>query len=504
MTRSIALLALFVCGFAPEPRRGSVELKILELVGARAVPARIHLYDPGGKPVQPPGYPFWKDHFVCDGSAKLTLAPGTYRYEIERGPEYDASVGDLVVHPDQDQTTGVAILRLVDLSKEGWWSGELHVHRPLEHVELLMKAEDLHAAPVITWWNARNLWKDKELPARPLVEFDGNRAYHVMAGEDEREGGALMYFGLKAPLEITGATREHPSPMTYVEEARKREGVHVDIEKPFWWDVPVWLASGKVDTIGIANNHMCRSLQHDQEAWGRPRDKARLAPPTGNGLWTQEIYYHALNCGLRLAPSAGSASGVLPNPVGYNRAYVHLDGPFSYDKWMEGLRAGRTFVTNGPLLRVKAGSQWPGHVFTSEAGGEVKVDLEVRLDGRDELEPLEIIRNGEVERTVEAAEAKRTGKLGAVTFKESGWFLVRARAKNAKTFRFASTAPFYVEVGPVKKRISRRSAQFFADWVEERVARIKLPPGDQRGEVLRPHEQARLFWRGLLDHATAD
>ena len=44
----------------------------------------------------------------------------------------------------------------------------------------------------------------------------------------------------------------------------------------------------------------------------------------GVGYWVQEIYYHLLNCGLRVAPSAGSASGVLPNPVGYNRVYVHL------------------------------------------------------------------------------------------------------------------------------------------------------------------------------------
>ena len=83
-----------------------------------------------------------------------------------------------------------------------------------------------------------------------------------------------------------------------------------------------------------------------------PATPSRLPPPRGNGYWTQEIYYHILNCGLRIPPSAGSASGVLPNPVGYNRVYVHLDGPFAYEKWWEGLRAGRSFVTNGPLLRV--------------------------------------------------------------------------------------------------------------------------------------------------------
>ncbi|HAK94366.1 MAG TPA: hypothetical protein DCM87_05035 [Planctomycetes bacterium] len=60
---------------------------------------------------------------------------------------------------------------------------------------------------------------------------------------------------------------------------------------------------------------------------------------------------------MRLTPpSAGSASGVLPNPVGYNRVYVHVDGELTYAKWWEGLQAGRAFVTNGPLLRVRTRS----------------------------------------------------------------------------------------------------------------------------------------------------
>ena len=136
-------------------------------------------------------------------------------------------------------------------------------------------------------------------------------------------------------------------------------GVWIDIEKPFWWDVPTWLASGQVDSIGLANNHMNRRGMYEDEAWGRPRDAKRLPPPRGNGFWTQEIYYHILNCGLRIPPSAGSASGVLNNPVGYNRMYVQLDGALSYPGWWDGLRAGRVFVTNGPLRRVRADGQPP-------------------------------------------------------------------------------------------------------------------------------------------------
>ena len=133
----------------------------------------------------------------------------------------------------------------------------------------------------------------------------------------------------------------------------------MDIEKPYWWDVPVWLPHG-VDSAGLACNHMLRDGMYESEAWGRPRDTQRLPPPRGNGFYTQELYYHILNTGLRVPPSAGSASGVMQNPVGYNRVYVHLDGPLTWTKWWEGLRAGHSFVSNGPLLRARANGQWPG------------------------------------------------------------------------------------------------------------------------------------------------
>ena len=267
--------------------------------------------------------------------------------------------------------------RMIDMAATGWFSGDLHIHRQLQEIPLLMRADDLHIGPVITWWNKRNPWKQRPLPKDPLIKFDGSRYYHMLAGEDERGGGALLYFNLDAPLDITDAQREYPSSLKYLLEAHKDPKVWIDIEKPFWWDVPLWLASGKVDSIGIANNHMCRSQMYESEAWGRPRDTKRLPAPRGNGYWTQEIYYHLLNCGLRVPPSAGSASGVLPNPVGYNRVYVYLGEKLDYTKWWEGLRAGRSFVTNGPLLQCKANGKLPGHVFKSEEQLEINIKLSI-------------------------------------------------------------------------------------------------------------------------------
>src|SRR5262249_51199645 len=159
--------------------------------------------DTTGKAVTAAGLPFWKDHFCCAGRATLHLSPGRYRYEIERGPEHQRLRGALEVKARHDHTLHVQLQRIADLSKLGWYSGDLHVHRPIADSELLMKAEDLYVAPVITWWNTTNPWAGRERPTELLRRFDGNRFTHVMAGEDERGGGALLYFHLREPLPIS-------------------------------------------------------------------------------------------------------------------------------------------------------------------------------------------------------------------------------------------------------------------------------------------------------------
>jgi hypothetical protein len=472
--------------------------RLLILSEARTIlPCRIHLKDSASKVVPATGLPFWRDHFVCDGDVALKLAPGKYSYEIERGPEYSQAKGTFVVPQNGMVAVTNQLKRIADLASEGWWSGELHVHRALADIELLMRAEDLHVAPVITWWNNQNLWTNAP-PKNLLTRFDKDRFYHVMGGEDERNGGALLYFNLNQPLKINGANREFPSPMQFLAEGRKHSNVWVDIEKPFWYDVPIWLASGMVDSIGIANNHMHRSGVFPGEAWGRARDTNRLAASHGNGFWTQEIYYHALNCGLRLPPSAGSASGVLPNPVGYNRVYVQVDGPLTYEKWWENFRSGRVFVSNGPLLRLRANGQLPGHVFKLRDNEALTIKLDGKIDSRDPLLQTEIIQNGKSVRPI----STRADQEFKIT--EPGWFLVRAIADVPETFRFASTGPFYVERAGAPPRISKTSAQFFLDWVRERIDRVKIDDAAQAEQVLRHHRDAERFWENKKAHANAD
>lgn len=515
MSPRLSLIAALLASFAApaSAQQGSLEFRAIDKDTGQPLAARMHLKDARGRPVKPPQVPYWKDHFVFDGAITLELPPGNYTFELEHGPEYRAISGNFMLAKDSADTKTVPLQRFVDMKQEGWWSGDLHIHRPPEDIELLMRAEDLHIGPVITWWNKENYWRKKPLPAEPLVKFDGNRFYRLLAGEDEREGGALLYFNLPQPLDIASKSREYPSPLKFVEEARASDGVHIDVEKPFWWDAPTWIATGKVDSIGLANNHQQREGMLDNEAWGKARPKKGYSSADANGRWSQHIYYQLLNCGLRIPPSAGSASGVLPNPVGYNRVYVHCDGELTWDAWWKNLRRGQVVVTNGPLLRPRVfgpgappEGALPGHVFQADAGQSVELQIALNLSIRspDKVEYLEVVQDGKVLHEVRLdkfAEAK--GKLPPVKFTTSGWMLVRARTNNPKTYRFASTGPYYVEIG-YQRRVSKEAAQFFHDWVYERAGRIKLDDPGQKQDVLEYHKQARDFWKQKLAEANAD
>src|SRR5262249_38880690 len=161
-----------------------------------------------------------------------------------------------------------------------------------------------------------------------------------------------------------------------------------------------------------------------------------------------------------------------------NRAYVQIDSGLTYEKWRDGLLAGRSFVSNGPLLRCRANAEFPGHIFKANSPMEIKI--EGRLDSRDPIVALELVRNGSVEPMTLPA---------TVRMETSGWFLVRAIANPTNTFRFASTAPWYLEIPGRPSPIRKQSAQFFVDWCEERIKTLenrKELNASQKQAVLEP------------------
>ena len=484
---------------------GEFTIRIVDAKTNLPTAARIHLKKLRGRTVRQKDAAFWHDHFVIDGAITLELPGGTYLFELERGLEYKTYTGHFEIGPNASDEETIELHRFADLAAEGWYSGDLHIHRSADDIDKIMRAEDLQVAPLIAWHsNGGKFHTETKSPQGP-TSLPGGRFFDLRSGEDERDGGALLYHRVnQAPQSWSTLKKNFPPSSQLLVEMKRQAGVHVDAEKPFWWDFPIWLASGRLDSVGVLNNHLWRDGGLDNEAWGRPRDRLLFPPPHGNGRWSEKIYYHALEAGLRIAPSAGSASGILPNPVGYNRVYVHCGEKLDYDRWWTNLREGKVFVTNGPLLRARVAGQLPGHVFQASKGDKLELHSELTLSTREKIEYLEIVKNGRpaievrLDRFVQAG-----GRLQPLVFEESGWFLIRAVTNNKKTYRYASTGPFYVEFDD-QPRVSRQAAEFFLDWTEE-IAKTRLPRDEaEKKETLRYLRSAQKYWQARRDEANAD
>jgi len=509
LRRLLALALLILPANMPAMAGGQLEITVVDRETGEPIACRMHLKNSRGRPQKPRRVPFWDDHFAFDGKIALQLPVGDYTFEMERGPEYLTRTGHFRIENFADDVKQVDLGRFVDMSEHGWWSGDLDVRRPLQEIELLMEADDLHVAQVATWSNGENPWRDKPLPEELPVLFDEDRYYHPMAGRHARAGTELLLFNLPEPPPWAGHSTsndpagEYPASIQYALEARRHEGAWVDSSRPYWWDLPMLVAAGQIDSIQVAHANLCRETAIDSEGDGKPRDRKLYPAPHGNARWSQDVYFKLLECGLRIPPTAGSGSGAAPNPIGYNRVYVHVDSEFTYDRWFENLRGGRVMVTNGPLLRPAVNGQLPGYVFRGDAGEKLEFEIGLTLSTREPISYLEIVKNGRVARSIRFADYAASGRLPGIEFEQSGWFLLRVVTDQPKTHRFAMTGPYYVEIGG-RRRISKQAVQFFLDWIYQRARQIQLPDPAKHREVLDYHRRARDFWQALAAQANAE
>jgi hypothetical protein len=165
------------------------------------------------------------------------------------------------------------------------------------------------------------------------------------------------------------------------------------------------------------------------------------------------------------------------------------------------------FVTNGPLPRPLVRGEPPGHVFRIVEGESLALEIGLELASRVPVEYLQIIKNGVAEFDVRLADWKgRPGRLPPLEFDDSGWFLIRAVTTNQQTYQFASSGPYYVERAGTPY-ISRRSVEFFLNWIQAARAHITESPdldAIARGKLLSEQDDAQVFFEELLTRANAD
>jgi len=221
------------------------------------------------------------------------------------------------------------------------------------------------------------------------------------------------------------------------------------------------------------------------------------------------VWYRLLNLGFRLPAAAGSDAvagyASTRGPVGLDRVYVRTPaGPFKVDTWLDGLKHGHSFTTNGPLLRFTLGGQPIGGELKLPARKSVK--FTASLLSIVPVDHLEIVCNGEVAINIPMNQTHNASNaIGALHIARSGWCLLRAWAEKAEdpildSYPYATTNPIYVTVGNAKPR-SPEDAQYFLAWVDHVMDNAKTNTGykndAQKAEVLKTIEAARAVYDKL-------
>jgi len=211
---------------------------------------------------------------------------------------------------------------------------------------------------------------------------------------------------------------------------------------------------------------------------------------------TAAVWYRLLNLGFRIPAGAGTDAmanfASLRGPIGMNRVYARVAaGPVTIERFLDALKSGRTFATNGPLLDFSLGDV--------EAGGELSFDephenvpFRAQLQSIVPVDHVEVVCNGAVVKSLTAEDSGDgpTDKVyvsGSVPLKESGWCVLRASSDKAEypvldNYVYATTSPIYVTIGG-KKPTSPEDAKYFVAWIERVMQETgRYPDWNSAGE----------------------
>jgi hypothetical protein len=437
---------------------------------------------------RPDVLPFYNGSFVVKGETTVEVPAGSYRIVAEHGLEYERIEKVVAVAGTKPASVSVRLRPWIRMRQRGWFSGDLHVHRAPENLVALALTEDLNFSASFTMWNRRTNGPSSIPAALPVVQASPHHIISFMNAEDEREGGAYMLHGLPAPIVWDKGGGWYPSGIRYVRSARalRKPGSPFpwfDSEKPLWTDVPVFMALEPPDSIGLLHNHFNLYGMRAMEAWAPPRDQKEFPGNRGFADYVLGLNYRYLNLGIKVPFSAGSASGVLPNPVGYNRVYVPLDRkePLTPERFYAAIKEGKGFVTNGPML------------FTTMSGAGDRRTLAVEVIAREPIQVIELVANGQViEKFVPPARARKARHTFKIDAKAHSWVAVRSFVGTPDIIRLAHSNPFHLP-GTFD---ARKDGAYFVAWIDRLIADTKAHPErvaneTERKELLALYAQAR-------------
>jgi hypothetical protein len=501
--------------------RASLRLLVRDESG-KETPARISIVDERGKFYAPVGdwihaddsrHPasakFESHYFHSDGSSELSVPVGKVFLQVTHGPTFEIHKQEIIVTKETQAPVVINLKRLnfpPDFGK--WWSGDVHVHMNYagqyqntpERLRSQAKAEDLNFV--------YNLIVNKEQRIPDINYFTAaadavsDSETIIIHGQEFHTSfwGHLGLLGLKDHFILpdysgypqTAVESLFPNNSYIADRAHEQQGmvgyvhpfeqseVNPDQASTLMNELPVDAALGKVDYY---------------ELIGFSDHKA-----------SEKVWYQMLNCGLRVPAAAGTDAmanyASLRGPVGLNRVFVKAEEVLSAASFEAKVKAGRSFVTNGPIVSLSVNNAEPGDRLPIGSGKQT-LSYSGFMRSNVPIEYVEIIWNGNVIAKHPIQGSTRSADLkGTIKVSGSGWLLLRAGSAKAHAdlpdlYPYASTNPIYIE--SIEENSQRKSAaEYFLKWVsriEAKVGELPFRTSAEKERVWKDVRDAKSFYQ---------
>ncbi len=399
--------------------------------GELMIPSTALDFSFGGDPYQPtryreqyntrywPGEDGFKRSFFVDHEFTVSLPAGSYRVIGTKGPEYLPVDFKIAVGENDPSTVTIELRHWIDMSAQGWYSGDAHVHYTRmddaanQRLIKWLDAEDVHVGNVLLMGDARERYFPQYAFGKS-GRFVLKHTALIPGQEDPRTNilGHTIFLNIQKPI-------RQPDGLYYLYDAIFAQAHHQGA------------LGGYAHVVGDL------FFVHRDMTLNIPRNKADFVEICEFGAIDESVYYEFLNLGFKI-PAIGGSDAPWGGTVGDSRVYAYTGKSFDADEWFAAVKKGRTFVTVGPQLEFTVDGSFPGDELTPNKGAILKIHAKEQAGYLNfALEPLEIVVNGEVVRS-----AKATDNSASLDFElpadHSLWIAARTKG--------AHTSPVYVTV----------------------------------------------------------
>lgn len=483
---------------------------------------------------------FQRRIYRADGET-LSLPAGEYRVEATRGPEYLLEAGSRRVQAQGTTRWEIALRRWIDPRVHGWYSGDHHIHaagcahymQPTEGVgpdvmARQVRGEGLSIGSVLTWGPGFYTQKLNFSGHDAALSSASMRLHYDLevSGFPSSHCGHTVLLQMRG-MDFPGTARieEWPSSNAPVLRWARSQGAITGYAHSGWGLI--------VDSTELPNELMPAFDgigANDYIATG-PAGFVDFISACNTPLAAElNIWYHTLNAGLRTR-LAGETDWpcIFDEAVGMGRSYVRIDGPLSYEAWCQGLKAGRTYVSDGRSHLMDFSVEAAGQRAVMGAADlalakpqavDIKVQVAARLEpaptaatetiralgptdkpywhlerariGATRRVAVELLVNG---RPVESREIEADGSIRAIGFsfqpRASCWLALRIRGSS-------HTNPIWVTVAGAPVRL-RRSASWCRSAVDQCWGQkeVRIRESERAAEAL-VYDAARAYYERAM------